>query len=140
MSKIDTVQEKFWKWKYTRKISKKSTNDISLGKSYIVEKGGGKFLHDNERIQVSDLIGIYGEIAELVSVESAIKIYEHFKGQQISFPMHLYTKEFIVSQCENTDGKAIRELAVKFGYSERRLRQILNERNQRRNSEHDNDG
>lgn len=86
-------------------------------------------MHDDERIQVSDLIGIYGEIAELVSVESAIKIYEHFKGQQISFPMHLYTKEFIVSQCNNPNGKAIRELAVEFGYSERRLRQILKESN-----------
>ena len=37
-------------------------------------------------MQPSDLVSVYGEMAELVGVENAFKIYEHFKGQQMNFP------------------------------------------------------
>ncbi len=72
-----------------------------------------------------DLIGIYSEMAELIGVENTKKLYEHFKGQQVSFPVRLYTKDFIIQQVNSCDSESIKSQATKYGYSERHLRQIL---------------
>lgn len=91
-------------------------------------------MHENNKIYSSDLTGIYEELAELLNVESAIKIYEHFKGQQVSFPMRLYTKDYIVSQITTNNNQSVKKSAVKYGYSERRLRQIIKEGKEEKNA------
>lgn len=69
---------------------------------------------------------IYQEIADDLGEETAVAIYELFKGQQIMFPQKLYRKEYIYSYIlEHYTGKNIRELSQKFGYSDRRIRQIV---------------
>ncbi len=75
-----------------------------------------------------DLVGIYGELAEIIGIENAIIIYEHFKGQQVSFPTRLYSKDFIVEQAVSDDSQPIKKLATQYGYTERRLRQIIKEK------------
>lgn len=82
-------------------------------------------MHEDKKISSNDLVGIYGEIAELIDIECASKIYEHFKGQQVSFPTRLYTRDYILSQAQSKDTQPIKKLATQFGYSERRLRQLL---------------
>lgn len=78
-------------------------------------------------MEAKDLAGIYREIADNTDVETAIEIYELFKGQRILFPQKLYNKEYIAAYVkENYDGHNIRDLSRKFGYSDRRIRQILN--------------
>lgn len=74
----------------------------------------------------SDLAGVYKEVAETVGVDNAYKIYNHFKGLQLMFPLRFYSKEYIARQIqEEFDGKNVRDLARKYGYSESRVRQIL---------------
>lgn len=81
------------------------------------------------RARPQDLIGIYGELAEIVGIDDAIIIYEHFKGQQISFPTRLYSKEYIIEQVTSDKSQSIRKQATKYGYSERRLRQMIQGKN-----------
>lgn len=45
-----------------------------------------------------DLAGVYKEVAETVGVENAYKIYSHFKGLQLMFPLKFYSKEYIMQQ------------------------------------------
>ena len=79
-------------------------------------------------MQVEDLADVYMEIASKIGVDAAIAIHEMFKGQQILFPQKLYNKEYIYSFIrENYNGHNVRELSQKFGYSDRRIRQILND-------------
>lgn len=79
-------------------------------------------------MQVEDLADIYMEIASKIGVDAAVAIHEMFKGQQIIFPQKLYNKEYIYSFIrENYNGHNVRELSQQFGYSDRRVRQILNE-------------
>ena len=79
-------------------------------------------------MQVEDLADVYMEIADKIGVEAAVAIHEMFKGQQIMFPQKLYSKEYVYSYIkENYNGRNVRELAKKFGYSDRRVRQIINE-------------
>ncbi len=77
-------------------------------------------------MRAEDLTDIYMEIANKIDVETAVTIYEMFRGQQVQFPQKLYSKEHMYSYIkEHYNGRNIRELAKKFGYSDRRIRQIL---------------
>lgn len=76
--------------------------------------------------RITDFADIYQEIAVRISPQTAVEIHRLFKGQQIIFPKKLYTKEYIHRYIrENYNGKNLRELASMFGYSDRRIRQIL---------------
>lgn len=81
---------------------------------------------DKKRIEGGHLNGIYEEISSLLGIDITLKIYEHFKGQQISFPVRLFSQEFVVSEIARSyDGTNINALATKFGYSERWIREVL---------------
>ena len=77
-------------------------------------------------VRAEDLSDIYIEIADKTDVKTAITIYEMFRGQQVQFPQKLYSKKFMYRYIkENYNGNNVRELAQKFGYSDRRIRQML---------------
>lgn len=69
---------------------------------------------------------VYGEISASLGVENAIEIYRLFAGQQITFPVHFFHHEGIRQTIlEEFNGKNIRALAKKYGYSEKTIRRIL---------------
>ena len=74
------------------------------------------------------LNGIYKEMAELIGLDNAKTIFRKYRGQQIMFPVEFYTKQYIYSQIvAEYDGTNLKELATKYGYSERTIRRILSE-------------
>jgi len=77
-----------------------------------------------EQIQ-DNLSGIYKELAEIVSFETVVMIFEHFKGQQVTFPTRLMSTEFTIRQIlREYNGKNVKALAKKYGYSERWIRKV----------------
>lgn len=90
-------------------------------------------------IRPEDFKGIYSEIAEVIGIEATIKLHDIFQGQQLVFPKKLYTKNFIVKTIkrEKKEGEVInlRKSASKFGYTERWLRQMINDEKTTRNGE-----
>lgn len=81
---------------------------------------------DPSKIQVEYLNGAYNELANLLGIEAVLKIYNSYRGQQLTLPVRLFSKEFIVRQIvEEYDGYNIKQLATKFGYSEKWIRKIL---------------
>ena len=55
-----------------------------------------------------DLAGVYKDLAETVGVENAYKIYSHFKGLQLMFPLKFYSKTYIMQQiCSEYNGKNV---------------------------------
>ena len=83
---------------------------------------------DPSKIESNDLRGIYSELANLLGVEAALKIYVTYHGQQISFPIHLYSKEFVREQIiKEYNGKNLKQLATKYDYSEKWVRKIISE-------------
>lgn len=82
-----------------------------------------------DNIENSNLNEIYSELAELIGLEATLIIYAHFKGQQVTFPTRLISKEYIYKQIkEEYNGQNISELVLKYGYTERHLRQIINQK------------
>ncbi len=71
---------------------------------------------------------VYKEISEKLGMEIALEIYRMFKGQQISFPVRFFNPAIIQkSIIEEYDGTNIRQLAVKYDYSEKTIRRIIKE-------------
>ncbi|MBU5479678.1 Mor transcription activator family protein [Blautia sp. MSJ-19] len=77
-------------------------------------------------MQASDFVPIYEEIAKTIGEEQTIKLYENFRGQQITFPRRIYSIEYVSRYVkDNYNGSNARELARKFDYSERRIREFI---------------
>ena len=71
---------------------------------------------------------IYRELDRLIGTENTMKMYNYYKGQQVNFPMRLYDKAQIRRLItEEYDGNNIKQLAKKFGYSERGIYRIVKE-------------
>lgn len=69
---------------------------------------------------------IYKEIGDALGLDTAITLYQMYKGQQISFPMHLFNaKRIQKSVIKEYDGTNTRALAKKYGYSEKTIRRMI---------------
>lgn len=64
--------------------------------------------------------GIYGDLVEVIGEENVEKIYQHFRGQQVTFPIYLYTIEY-VSKPAIVSSRPLKELPSQFGYLERHI-------------------
>lgn len=110
-------------WKFAWKTSQ----DFSKREEYNDKEVRNEVIQiDKKRIEGGHLNGIYEEMSTLLGIDVTLKIYEHFKGQQISFPVRLFSQEFVMSEIARSyDGTNINALATKFGYSERWIREVL---------------
>ena len=69
---------------------------------------------------------IYREMIEIIGEEMTQKIYHYYKGQQITFPVRMYSKEYIIQYLSNHyNGQNLRQLSRELGYSERWIRQLV---------------
>lgn len=82
------------------------------------------------------LNGFYHDIALDMGVEVAVQMYEHYKGLQVVFPTKLLDSEFIQTQIlKEYDGRNYKQIALKYGYSERWVRKIIKSRTTKMNQE-----
>lgn len=87
-----------------------------------------RFIMEPGNIKFEYLNGAYSELADLLGIEAVLKIHSAYRGQQITFPVQLFSKEFLKKQIvEEYDGYNIKQLATKYGYSEKWIRKILKE-------------
>lgn len=72
------------------------------------------------------MAGIYKDIAEIVGEEGAELLYKNFRGQQVVFPNKLYSSTYTSQRIqEEYNGKNVKELAMKYGFTEKWVRTIL---------------
>ncbi len=91
---------------------------------------GGLPVIDSKKVTSKDLCGIYSEIAEILGMDAARKLHSAFRGQQISMPVHFYSREYLEKQIlAEYDGTNIKALATKYNYSEKWVRKIINQNN-----------
>ena len=81
---------------------------------------------DTGKLKCDHLNGVYNDFANLLGLDAALKIHSAYRGQQITFPVELFSREFIARQIVSEyDGYNVKQLATKFGYSEKWIRKIL---------------
>ena len=87
---------------------------------------GGQVEVDLSKLKCEYLNGAYNDFANLLGMDAVLKIHAAYRGQQITFPVELFSKEFIALQIvQEYDGFNVKQLATKFGYSEKWIRKIL---------------
>lgn len=76
--------------------------------------------------KAQDYNGIYSDMVEILGEEITHKIYQYYRGQQVSFPMRLYSKEYTMNYLQkHYNGKNLKELSRQLGYSERWIKQLI---------------
>lgn len=79
--------------------------------------------------------GIYKDMVEILGEDIVIKIYENYRGQQVTFPMRLYSKKYIIKYLmQNYNGKNLKEMSRKLGYTCNWLQQVISKENIKRRS------
>lgn len=74
--------------------------------------------------------GIYKDLVELLGEDITLEIYDNFKGQQVTFPMRLYSKSYVEEYLiKNYEGKNLKELSKELGYTWNWLQQLINKLN-----------
>ena len=72
--------------------------------------------------------GISNDLVELLGEEAVQIVFKNMAGQQITFPKRLYTKEYVVQETKDiTSSAELKKEALKYGYTERRLKQLIKE-------------
>ena len=70
--------------------------------------------------------GIYKDMVEVLGEEMVLKIYENYRGQQVTFPMRLYSKKYIIKYLiQNYNGKNLKEISRELGYTYNWLQQVI---------------
>ena len=72
----------------------------------------------------NDYKGIYSDMVEILGEEIVMKLHEHYRGQQITFPMKLYSNEYIEKYIVT-----LKEMCRDLGYTEGWIKQLLNKLN-----------
>ena len=81
-----------------------------------------------EELCISDFAGVYRELASVIGNPAVIALHKVYNGQQITLPRKLYSREYVISQVKTTEkGSNVKRIDYEYGYTERRLRQIINE-------------
>ena len=107
-------------------MDKHKDNEIRLEKCHLLKlsKEVMRMAENNPEL----LNAVYKEISEKLGMDTAMEIYQMFKGQQISFPMRFFNPAKIQQMIvREYDGSNIKILAVKYGYSEKSVRRIIKE-------------
>lgn len=70
--------------------------------------------------------GIYKDMVEVLGEEIVLKIYDNYRGQQVTFPMRLYSKKYIIKYLmQNYNGKNLKEISMELGYTCNWLQQLI---------------
>ena len=81
---------------------------------------------DPKIIKSEYLNSAYSELANLIGIDAVLKIHSTYRGQQIFFPVDLFSRDFIKKQIiEEYDGYNVKQLALKYGYTEKWIKKIL---------------
>jgi len=101
---------------------------LYTGKGRGVTVIGRKMKGGNRQVEPEAFAGIYAEIAAQIDCETAVRLFELLRGQMVIFPQKLYNSDYVRSYIRlHRADTSVRELARKFGYSDRRIRQLIAE-------------
>lgn len=81
---------------------------------------------DRAKIKGEYLNGAYSELAGVIGIDAVLKIYSKYRGTSIFLPVELFSRDFILGQIiDEYNGHNIKQLATKYGYTEKWIRKIL---------------
>lgn len=81
-------------------------------------------LLDKKNVEL--LNSVYKDINDEFGIDVAMRMYQLYKGTQVNFPMRFLNPELVKQKIlEEYDGTNLKQLAVKYSYSEKTLRRLI---------------
>ena len=72
-------------------------------------------------------------MVEVLGHDITLKVYEQYRGQQVTFQMRMYSQEYVVEYLiKNYNGKNLKQMSRELGYTCNWLQKIINKHNIRR--------
>ena len=66
-------------------------------------------------------------MVEVLGHDITLKVYEQYRGQQVTFPMRMYSQEYVVEYLiKNYNGKNLKQMSRELGYTCNWLQKIIN--------------
>ncbi len=85
-------------------------------------------IYNGRKLSPECLNGIYKDVTNYLGMELAMKVHRHYKGLQVTFPQRFLAREYVSKQIlMEFDGTNSKDLARKYGYTERVIRDWLAE-------------
>lgn len=79
-------------------------------------------------VDTAALQSIYKKIDELLGTDEMLRFYHEFRGTQLNLPMKLYDRNGTITAIkENYPRLTEKELADKYGYSQRWVKRVISE-------------
>ena len=86
----------------------------------------GMIAINTDDIKGEYLNGAYSELAALLGIDAVLKLHGKYRGTQLFFPLELFSRDFIIMQIiDEYNGHNTKELATKYGYTEKWIRKII---------------
>lgn len=71
--------------------------------------------------------GIYKDMVEVLGTDITLKVYESYKGQQVTFPMRLYSDKYVIDYLsKHYNGKNLKQISRRLGYTCNWLQKVIN--------------
>ena len=84
-----------------------------------------------DKFDIGALHNFYNGLSDLVGPEAMMKIYEQYKGTQLSVPVHLYDRDLAAQRViREFNGCNQQDLARIYGYSEKWAKSVLRQSRQ----------
>lgn len=85
----------------------------------MIEKDGMSKKSENYR-------GIYKDMVEVLGADITLKVYENYKGQQVTFPMRLYSDKYVIDYLSKYyKGKNLKQISRNLGYTCNWLQKVI---------------
>lgn len=82
-----------------------------------------------EQIDIKALHPFYQRLNELVGTDAMLKIFQAYRGMQLTVPTHLYDRQRAAQQViAKYNGRNTQALARQYGYSQRWVVKVIRER------------
>ena len=82
------------------------------------------------KLKSRDYNGVYSDMIQQFDEELVKEIHKLYRGQQVTFPMRLYSKEYVLNYIsENYNGENIKKLSMELNYSERWVKKLIDNNN-----------
>ena len=70
--------------------------------------------------------GIHKDMVEVLGHDITIKVYENYKGQQITFPMRLYSDKYVIDYLNKYyNGRNLKQISKNLGYTCNWLQKVI---------------
>ena len=107
-------------------MDKHTDNVFCFEKNSVVKSPCEVVLLDEKNIEL--LNSVYKDINDEFGIDVAMRMYQLYKGTQVNFPMRFLNPELAKRKIlEEFDGTNLKQLAIKYSYSEKTLRRLIKE-------------